>query len=334
MRGGRRDGLAVGVRGDEAARAVGLGGGIGVGEDGEQGPDALDEARAGAAEPGAGVEGPDAAGAHGRQVAPGRLSLQVLRLGDDLRQGIAAGDHEDDVGAGGGDLGPGGAERGAAGGAEDVEAAGGRDLVGRPVAGDEGWVGPLEGEDARAGGTGRAVAQGADLIAQRRGERAGVGGAADGVADVVDRGEDAVEVERGEAEHAGAQLLLVHDAVDVALADGADIAEGLGDDEVGREAPQQGLVDVVNGAAGGEDSADIVVDLGGRATVGGDGGAREDGQAGGLGGEVALVGDADHVGAGAEGEDDFGGAGQERDDAHGSSGAAAPAQDSAAGSGR
>ena len=126
----------------------------------------------------------------------------------------------------------------------------------------------------------------------------------------------------------------MHDAAHVALADGADIAEGLGDDEVGREAKQQGLVDVVDGAAGGEDSADVVVDLGGRATVGGDGGAREDGQAGGLGWEVALVGDADYVGAGAEGEDDFGGAGQERDNAHGSSGAAAPAQDSAAGSGR
>ena len=234
---------------------------------------------------------------------------------DNLVEGEAAGEEESHVGGGGGDGLPGDALGLLAGTGEHILPAGAGDLLGHPVPGGEGRVEPLEREDAGSGrgegcGWGRARAQ-------VGGEAGTLGGAARGLADLLDGAGNALEVEGREGEDAGAKLLLVHDPVDLALAHGADIAEGLGDDEVGLELAQAGDIDRVGRAAGGEEVADGGVDLGLGKAARLDGGAGEDGEAARLGGVVALVGDADDLVAGADGEDDLGGAGEEGGDAHG-----------------
>ena len=105
-----------------------------------------------------------------------------------------------------------------------------------------------------------------------------------------------------------------------AFADGADVAEGLREDEVRGAAAKEGEVDLVGGAAAGEVAADVVVDLGRGAAADGDGGAGEDGERGGGGGEVAFVGDSDDLRTAAKGESDLGGAEEQGGDAHWSSG--------------
>ena len=143
--------------------------------------------------------------------------------------------------------------------AEDIVAARAVDLLGNPVATGEGRVEPFEREDAGAGrgeGGGRGHA-----FAQIRSHARALGGAAGGLGDLLDGAGDAFEVEGREGEDAGAELLFVDDAVDLPFADGADVAESLGDDEVGLEFAQAGNVDGVGRAAGGEQSADGGVDL-------------------------------------------------------------------------
>ena len=198
--------------------------------------------------------------------------------------------------------------------AEHVVAAGAGDLLGHPVAAGKGRVEPLEGEDAGAGrgkGGGRGQA-----LAKPRGDAGALGRTAGGLADFLHGARDAFEVEGREGEDAGAELLFVDDAVDLPLADRADIAEGLRDDEVGLEFAQAGNVDGVRGSAGGEEGADGGVDLGLGEAAGLHGGGGEDGEAAGAGGVVALVRDADDLVASAHGEDDLGGAGEEGGDAH------------------
>ena len=198
---------------------------------------------------------------------------------------------------------------------EDILAAGAGDLLGHPVSGGEGRVEPLEREHpgrSRGGGGARGHA-----FTQLHGEAGCLSCVAGGLADLLHRARNAFEVEGREGEDAGAKLLFVHDAVDLPLAHGADIAEGLRDDEVGLERAQAGDINGVRRATGCEQTADGGVDLGLGKAVRLDGGAGEDGQAARAFGVVTLVGDADDLIAGAHGENDLGGAGEEGGDAHG-----------------
>ena len=115
------------------------------------------------------------------------------------------------------------------------------------MSGGEGWVEPLEGEDAGwSRGTSGCRLGGLPQVGRETGALAG---AASGLCDFFDGAGHALEVEGREGEDAGAELLFVHDPVDLALADRADVAEGLGNDEVRLELAQAGHVDGVGGAA-------------------------------------------------------------------------------------
>ena len=99
-------------------------------------------------------------------------------------------------------------------------------------------------------------------------------------------------------------------------ADGADVAQPLGDDDVGREPPQQRLVHGVERAGAFELRLHPAVDLGARQRVAVDRAAGDARQLVHGRREVALVAHADEVVEHAERGDDLGRGRQQRDDAH------------------
>jgi hypothetical protein len=97
--------------------------------------------------------------------------------------------------------------------------------------------------------------------------------------------------------------------------DGADGAEVLGDDEVGVEAGQGALVEVIEVLAAGHRAHDVRVDLGGSEPLG-QGGGRHDAALAGRRRVVALERHAHDVVPCAHGEQDLGGRGEQRHDPH------------------
>ena len=174
------------------------------------------------------------------------------------------------------------------------------------MAAEEGRVEPLEGDDGRvAPAPGRPfdrVEPRAQAVDQLPGARA----AADALADVEDVGEDVLEACRIEREDLGAPDHRRDGVTDLSGRDGADGAELLGEEEVGRELGQALLVEGVEARAGGELRRDRGVDLL-RRHAGREGAAGEDRPRPRLRRIVALVRHADDVVAGAQGEEDLGG---------------------------
>ncbi len=101
----------------------------------------------------------------------------------------------------------------------------------------------------------------------------------------------------------------------VVVGDGADLADRLRDDQVGRELGEQVLVERVEGLAAPDKLANAGVDLGG-GEPGVEDAAGQVRKPGRLGRKVALVRDRDHVIAQAEREQRLGGRGDEAGDTH------------------
>ena len=134
------------------------------------------------------------------------------------------------------------------------------------------------------GGGGGALAQGVQAATEASGELSRRHGPACRPAYLFYRAEDAVQVERGEGENASAELLFMHGAMDLAFANGADVAEGLGDEEVRLEPAEEGDIHGVGGATGLEERGDGGVDFAGRAAGRRDGGGGHAGEGLGRGG--------------------------------------------------
>ncbi len=100
--------------------------------------------------------------------------------------------------------------------------------------------------------------------------------------------------------------------------DGADLAELLGDDEVGAFTFEEARIEVVDAAAGMVGGADRGIDFS-AAQTGGEGDAADEGLAADFGWVVAVVGDTDDGVAPAEGVEDLRGAGEQGDDLQGRS---------------
>ena len=100
-----------------------------------------------------------------------------------------------------------------------------------------------------------------------------------------------------------------------AVLDRADLAEALGDDEVGREPPKRLRLDRDDRPPGGAQTPHLGVDglARGRGVYGGDGHPRKPGDRRRI---VALVGDPHEVLRSAQRGHDLGGGGQQSDDPH------------------
>src|SRR6185295_12433835 len=85
-----------------------------------------------------------------------------------------------------------------------------------------------------------------------------------------------------------------HRLVDLIAADRTDRAQLLGDDQIGREARDQSLVERVERKPAADLGRDRGIDLR-RSESGGEGAAGEDGQVEGRGWEIALVAAADDI---------------------------------------
>ncbi|OLD06328.1 MAG: hypothetical protein AUI90_13295 [Deltaproteobacteria bacterium 13_1_40CM_3_69_14] len=105
-------------------------------------------------------------------------------------------------------------------------------------------------------------------------------------------------------------------AANVVQRDRANLAEVLGDDDVGTSIAKALEIDLVDGEGVAQHFADRAVDRpAGR--QGPDAGGGQDGQLTDVGWEVAFVGAADQLRSGAEGADDLGSRGEEGGDPHG-----------------
>lgn len=200
--------------------------------------------------------------------------------------------------------------------AENVFAAGESDHFGDPVTGDERRVEPFEAEDAGARGRIRdGGADGGDAGFNFSGECSGFGGAAGGVAYGADVLPDVGEGVGSEGEDAGLDGHFGEGRGEVAGRSGADVAEVLGEDEVGLDASEFVVVDEINAFAAAGEFADLAVNFsGGERDV--HAGVDEDFFGARRGGIVAFVGDAEDLVFEAEGEEDFGSGGKKRTDTH------------------
>ncbi len=141
-----------------------------------------------------------------------------------------------------------------------------------------------------------------------------------GVGHRADRGnrvEDALDRARLETDQRCVRADLAQPGRDLVVADRADLAQALGQNQVGRRLGQGTEVEAVDRVASGDGVADQLVDApaagaGRSGRVGG-----HDRDSGGVGREVALVRPTDQLVAQAEREHDLGSRGKERDDAHG-----------------
>src|SRR5207247_8337140 len=73
--------------------------------------------------------------------------------------------------------------------------------------------------------------------------------------------EDPAQRARFEREHRAPALQAMHGSFDLAIRDGTHVAQLLGQDEVGVESLELGLVERVDAAAGVERARDVAVDL-------------------------------------------------------------------------
>ena len=272
--------------------------------------EALDQARAGAGEVAGGVDRDDAAGAERRQLLGVRLGLLERALGV-----VAARHHDHDLRLRGPHLVPRSLLRVLAGPAEHVEPARVLDQLRRPVAGDEHRVEPLERSDRhRLGGAHREP----HAVDPRRRVAHQIDAGVLGVGRLRERSHVAqhlAERVRVERDHLGLGIEPLGDRAHVVVRDRADGAQRLGDDQVGLQAPQGGLVELVDRAALLGQRAHGAVDLV-RRQAGPDHVARHLRQVERLRRMVALVGDGGDLVADTEREQHLGGRGHERDDPH------------------
>ncbi len=188
-----------------------------------------------------------------RDHAPRAQRRQLVGVGLGLLEralGVVAARHaDDDVRPRGRDLLPRAGLRVLAGQAEEVDPAGVLDQLRRPVAGHEDGVEPLE----RGDGDRRRVAhREPHAVDPRRRGGDQVDGGVLGVGRPGQRADVAQHLaERGRVERddRGRRVHPLGDRADVVVGDGADRAQRLGHDQVGRERLQHALVELVDRAA-------------------------------------------------------------------------------------
>lgn len=279
----------------------------------------VDEAGAGAVEHLVAIDDGDAPALHGGEVGPPGLLGEFAGASEGLGEGKAArGDDEafrlgadeffggDDVGgrcdAGAALRAEGGSGIGEGGGhVPGVAGAGAFQELDGPVAGAEEGVGPLEEADDGA------VFIGIDEIlgpeeAFSQGDHGPIAGGApigaEGVGDPEEIIQNILDGRWIEREHPGWTGEGARQTLNRRKIDGADVAEVLGQNEIGLERGQQGLVHCVQGFARGERFPDGLVDSArvgggidgsGGVDVGSDPGGGQDGAGRDLGWEVTFM---------------------------------------------
>ncbi|MGB6520982.1 MAG: hypothetical protein WBE83_04350 [Candidatus Cybelea sp.] len=185
-------------------------------------------------------------------------------------------------------------------------------------------IGPLQGQGARTRRSARRLAlERGDARAQRAQERFGLRAVTRRVAQERNRCQDVVErsgLERNDARTPTTlgmtRTQLFRRALHDVVRDGADVAELLRDDEVGREIFEQRRIEVIEARPSVNGGADVTIDCGGIAQLGARRG-RKPRQARRLRRIIALVGDAHDFIAGADRKQNLRGTREQANDAHG-----------------
>ena len=199
--------------------------------------------------------------------------------------------------------------------AEHILAAGVVDQLRGPVAGDIGRIEPLERDHPRSP---RAPHGQPDPIDSGRGLTDQIHGSVLGVCGLCDRSgiaQDLSHSVRIERDHQRLAVDLLGDLPDVLVGDGADLAQRLGDDQVGLEVLEHLGVELVDRFAAERELLDGRVDLR-RRESGGKLVSRHSRERRGRRRVVALMGDGDDVVPEAEREHHLGRGGNQAYDAH------------------
>ena len=227
-------------------------------EDVSQQLQSVDQARSGAGEVGRGVDGHHAPGAEAGQLLAVTQSLQVRARGV-----VAAWHHHHDLRSAGAHGLPGHDDRVFAGKTEDILATGQLDQLGRPVAGHEYRVQPLQGGYARPRGLAHGeldpVDARGDLSQQINALLTSIGRLGHR-AHVAERLAEGMRVERDDLRPRGQ---LRGELGDVLVGDGAHRTERLCHDQIRLQRPQGILVELVDRLAPLGARAHGRVDLGG-----------------------------------------------------------------------
>src|ERR1043165_4408615 len=226
---------------------------------------AFDDARAGSAEVARGVDGPDFSCARCGQLAEAARQTRTRERADDLLLVEAAGREHYDFGRVSLNLFGGGRPRLAARVAERGVAARKRDLFGNPVAGRKRRLKPFEDERARSDVDARE--RGGERVQARRqttDERLGLPFPARQRADRADVREDVLNRLRFERDDARLRVEHARGPHNGLVADGADLAKLLRDDEVWIKLGLTLLIKLVDRAVAVELRADGVGYLGAR----------------------------------------------------------------------
>jgi hypothetical protein len=178
-----------------------------------------------------------------------------------------------------------------------------------PVPGGERWIQPFHAEDPRlAPGALRRRCDSIDPLLKLTHERPGGLGHIRRVPDLLDSLQNTVEAGRFKRQDRALAPETVHSLLDDVVGHGADVAQFLGQDESRVEAFKERMVESVDAAASMEGARDVLMDLPAMTRPVIQGAARDDGEIGGLGRIVALVGHCDEPIAESKREHDLGGA--------------------------